>query len=561
MLDATSELTVTDLFCGAGGSSDGARRAQLHGETPVTIKLALNHWARAIETHNHNFPATDHDCCDISATDPRRYRRTKILLAGPSCTNHTIAAGRKKYQRGARGTTKDMFEGWGIDPAAEKSRSTMWDVIRFAEHHQYDLIIVENVVEAAQWVLYDAWLLGMKSLGYEHQVVYFNSQFAWPTPQSRDRLYVIFWKQGMRRPNLEFTPPAWCPQCAKNVAAVQSWKRPTQVWGRYDRQYVYCCPQCASIVRPYYFCAANAIDWSLPAPRIGDRAHPLKPKTIARIEAGLRKFAGRAPLLLMTNQEVPGRNLRSVFDPMQTQTTMVPPCLALPPLVIALDQQGGNGGYDYPVSAPFPTQTTNQATGLLIPRTREDRPQDGAEPGPTSTGTPILGLLCETKFAHATNDRTREVSGPWPAQTGQASQALVTVPFLVRLSGQAGEPNGLHALTDPLGTQVAAGSQHALVQPAPFLVSYNRTGGPQSALAALHTVTTVDRHALVAPAELPAVDDCGFRILNPQEIQRAMAFADTYVVLGTQREKIRQLGNAVTPPVMQMLMERCLEVL
>jgi len=30
-----------------------------------------------------------------------------------------------------------------------------------------------------------------------------------------------------------------------------------------------------------------------------------------------------------------------------------------------------------------------------------------------------------------------------------------------------------------------------------------------------------------------------------------------YVVLGTKREKVKQYGNAVTPPVMQMLIERC----
>ena len=44
-------LTLTDLFCGAGGSSTGAI------EVPgVTIRAASNHWKLAVETHNTNHP-------------------------------------------------------------------------------------------------------------------------------------------------------------------------------------------------------------------------------------------------------------------------------------------------------------------------------------------------------------------------------------------------------------------------------------------------------------------------------------------------------------------------
>jgi DNA (cytosine-5)-methyltransferase 1 len=32
-----------------------------------------------------------------------------------------------------------------------------------------------------------------------------------------------------------------------------------------------------------------------------------------------------------------------------------------------------------------------------------------------------------------------------------------------------------------------------------------------------------------------------------------MAFGDGYIVLGTNREKVRQYGNAVTPPVAEVL--------
>ena len=61
--------TVTDLFCGAGGSGLGATAVP-----GVQLVMAANHSPRAIETHQVNFPDCAHDCADISQVEPRRYR-------------------------------------------------------------------------------------------------------------------------------------------------------------------------------------------------------------------------------------------------------------------------------------------------------------------------------------------------------------------------------------------------------------------------------------------------------------------------------------------------------
>jgi DNA (cytosine-5)-methyltransferase 1 len=105
----------------------------------------------------------------------------------------------------------------------------------------------------------------------------------------------------------------------------------------------------------------------------------------------------------------------------------------------------------------------------------------------------------------------------------------------------------------------------SLVVP-PFIVSYyTRTSGMGAALAgvdeSLPTQPTWPVHYIAQPGQMPTVDDCGFRMLQPHEIQRAMAFPGDYVVLGNGREKVKQLGNAVTPPVMAMLIERCVQSL
>lgn len=156
---------MTDLFCGAGGSSTGAI------EVPgVVVKMAANHWALAIETHNTNHPDTDHACADITNTNPRYFPSTDILWASPECTNHSVARGKKRVAQPTLWEERPL-----PDDAAERSRATMWDVPRFAEYHRYKAVIVENVVDAAKWLPFDAWLGAMHSLGYKHEIIYLNS--------------------------------------------------------------------------------------------------------------------------------------------------------------------------------------------------------------------------------------------------------------------------------------------------------------------------------------------------------------------------------------------------
>jgi DNA (cytosine-5)-methyltransferase 1 len=65
----------------------------------------------------------------------------------------------------------------------------------------------------------------------------------------------------------------------------------------------------------------------------------------------------------------------------------------------------------------------------------------------------------------------------------------------------------------------------------------------------------------VQPNKAPVVEDCGFRMLQPHEIKAAMAFPADYRVLGNKREQVRQLGNAVTPPAMNTLIQRVVQSL
>jgi DNA (cytosine-5)-methyltransferase 1 len=491
----------TDIFCGAGGSATGIVAAG--GE----VWTAANHWELAIRTHSANHPRTDHDIADLSETDPRRYRRTPFLWASPECTNHSIAKGKRKPIQ------PDLFGLDATPPEEERSRATMGDVIRFTEHHKYLGLIVENVPDVRVWDQWDKWLTGMLNLGYEHEVVYLNSMFAPPTPQSRDRVYVVFWRKGNRKPNLAITPPAYCDHCAKEVQGVQSWK-PRHSWRiHYLKQYIYCCPHCANQVFPWYVPGAAAIDWTLPITRIGDRDEPLKPKTIRRIQIGLAKYADFLLDVVHTPRDEGGSMVFPLTNPMRTQLGQI-----THGLVVSMGHKGDESR-TRPTTAPLPTQTGRQE----------------------------LGLLVQSSYGR-TKDAARPTSLPWPTQTTAQDMNLFVSPFLVKLYGNS----TTEALTDPIGTQMG-NRHHGLVVP------YYRTGVAATTDEPISTVTGQARHGLLTPGATIAIEDCGYRTISPEEVGIAMNFPGEYIVYGNKRQRTKQYGQGVTPSTAQLLARRLME--
>lgn len=540
----SQDITVTDLFCGAGGSSIGAEKAG------ARLTMAANHWRLAIDTHNTNFPHADHDCADVSQVNPRRYPRTDILIASPECTNHSQAKARK-----VAGPTIWDAEPAGLDEQ-ERSRATMWDVPRFAEWHRYDLVIVENVVEAARWLPFEAWLASMHALGYEHRILSLNSFVAYPTPQSRDRMYVVFWRRGNRPPELDFRADAWCPRCEARVAAVQAWKNGRRI-GRYRQQYVYRCPTCAELAIPFAYPAATAIDWSLPTPRIGDRVRPLAEATLRRIRAGLERYGPAALVAAAGNTwEKPGSGYARAWPvtlpiPVQTAT-------AQHALVVDTAYSGeGHAGKVRPTSDPVMTQTGQQSQALVVPLRTHGR----AEPADRS----VFPTFVAGNAGHALLVRNYGNKGGDPARhvtpVSEVARTVTADPGMALLMRNNGGGAEMVTPVDEVARTITTKGHQSLLT-IPFLVDYHGDGRPWQARgvdAPMGTVETRDRRGLVEPAV--EVDDCGFRMLEPHEIGAAMAFPGDYVVLGNKRERVRQYGNAVTPPVMDVILQRCINSL
>jgi DNA (cytosine-5)-methyltransferase 1 len=576
-------VTATDLFCGAGGSSIGFERL-----ADCELRLGLNHWQRAIETHATNFQHADHDCEDVASLTTaqiRRYPDSDILMASPECTNHSLAKGARRVKPQAASLFDDGPAG---SEEQERSRATMWDVVRFTEQKRlkgkpYKAIVVENVVDAFKWGygddggLFTAWRQAVCALGYESEIVYLNSMFCPPTPQSRDRMYVVYWLRGLRRPDLRFEPRSWCPKCATLVDGRQTWKRiDRSPWGRYGVQYFYGCPECGGAVLPGVFPAASIIDRSLPAPAIGQRAKPLAKNTRERIRRGLERLASE-PFAIRLLQ---GGSPKPLTLPIVTLTQRHDMAMVTPVAGNTFERKPGNRARNA-ATTPLATVHGTPEQALVVPPMGDVVPRD-AELDPLSTQTTTTRsalVMANTENGVPRPDReatqtlrtegglalvyaNRAHSEPKPADAHPA-QAVCTGGHLgvvvMRNNNSRGDSGQMCTPEhEPVRTLATAGHQS-------ILVPYDRTGAPVLAdQEPAMTLTTRDRAAVIYTDE--DIDACGFRMFALHEIAAAMAMSDhphdgEYVVLGNKRERMAQYGNAVTPPVMTEIVRRLLPIL
>ena len=495
-----SDVTLADFFAGLGGTSWGAV------EAGAKVTIAANHWPLAIDNHALNHPDTEHIVANLSLYDPRYFPPTTMGWFSPECTTHSVARG-KKYLAGP-----DLFGETLPDEALERSRATMWDVVRFAEHHRYELVFVENVLEVRRWAPYGSWLQAMHSLGYQHREVSLNSMHAQaygdPAPQSRDRLYVVFWRSGTTPPDIDsiLRPPAWCIRCDDLVESRQSFK-PGRHVGRYRQQYTYVCTKCTTTVEPAWLPASIAIDWSLRGQRIGDRSRDIAAKTRARIAAGIAKFWGPfiAEVAGNTYERRPGVRTWSVDEPLRTLHTTPSKALLVP-------VEGREGVSARPSSEALRTMTTRNETGVVMP------------------------FIAELRGGGST---ARLTADPLATITAGGNHHGLVVPYY---------SNGVAATTaDPLRT-LTTRDRFALV------VRNNSTTGDPACMSTptyepIRTLTGAGNQSLVTAERAEAmVDDCELRMLEPHEQAAGMAFPRDMQWKGAKREKSRMAGNAVTPP-------------
>jgi DNA (cytosine-5)-methyltransferase 1 len=537
-------ITLTDIFCGAGGASHGMEAAGYE------LKLGANHWKVAIETHQLNFQNARHLCADVSNYDMRRLPSTDVLWASPICTEISPAGGRKRKK-----AQLDLLDMQGVhddekprdDGAFERTRATFWDVIRATEVHRYKAVIVENVVDVANdWELFGVWVSAMKVLGYNAQFTsvssaHIGSETNPHAPQWRDRLYITLTREGIRLPDVTPKPLAWCFECSEPVRALQSWRdqRPGRKIGKYRQQYDYRCPntRCRhALVEPYVRPAAAAIDWSNLGVKIGERAeHKLRkltPNTLRKIRLGLQMFAEPTVVTVTHGGNEDGRAFPASAAPLYARTVKAGDGVATPGYLVP---SGGTWRTD-PTSldVPMPARTTRDNDALTVP--------------------PFVTVLRKNGTATGIDDALSTVSA------GGNHHGLTVPPgaegaFYVKNYGARLDPK--HAVkdagTEPFGA-VTTRDHHSLVIP------YRRGAKPHGIGEPISTVATRDAHGLVQDADVD-LDEVRYRMLQPREQLRAQRFADSYQVTGNQGDQTMQAGNAVSSNVAQWLGEQVKKVL
>jgi len=157
-----------DIFCGAGGSSAGARAAG------VEIVAGIDMCSAATGTFAANFPEALAITGRLESLCLNSLRRKTgaidILLASPECTNHTCAK--------------------GAAPRDEASRATAMLVVEYARALEPQWLVLENVVHMRPWSRYGELKLHLQEIGYRlREHVLDSSDFG--VAQRRRRLFLV----------------------------------------------------------------------------------------------------------------------------------------------------------------------------------------------------------------------------------------------------------------------------------------------------------------------------------------------------------------------------------
>lgn len=190
----TNNLTLVDLFCGAGGLSKGF---EMTGRfTPI---LGVDIFTSAMQTYKRNNPNTSTILGDIRKVTNEQFRtvindrHVNVVAAGVPCQGFSIS-NRKRVENDAR-------------------NFLFLEVIRFVNEFNPDVVVIENVsgmrslgngqfIEAISEALSTSGTLG----GYNVNHTFLNAA-DFGVPQLRQRLFFVATRIGL--PNFLFPTPLY----------------------------------------------------------------------------------------------------------------------------------------------------------------------------------------------------------------------------------------------------------------------------------------------------------------------------------------------------------------
>lgn len=507
-------LLYIDLFCGAGGTSTGINLSRLNGEQCAKVVACVNHDANAIASHASNHPEALHFTEDIRTLElsplvehlnnerVENPEALTVLWASLECTNFSRAKGGQPRDADSRTLAEHLF--------------------RYIEAINPDYIQIENVEEFMSWGEVDEngkpiskdkgksylrWVRNVKRYGYnfEHRIMNAADYGAYT---SRKRFFGIFAKKGLP---IVFPEPTHCKNgCRGLFQDLQPWKP-----------------------------VRDVLDFDNEGKSIFCRKKPLSEKTLERIYAGLIKFVagGKDAFLIKynsVNQKTGKYCPPSVDDPCPTVACQSRLALAK---VSFLSKQFSGAPYDKNISVESPAGTittvdhhafvtVHYGNGYNLPIDR---------PAPTLTTKDKLAMVSVHFMAneYSGGGQLSSIDVPNPAVLTNPKQKLVTCErFLMNPQFcSAGS-----SVDDPCFTLIARMDKRP-----PHLVV---TELGEVAVQILDTDSPMTCKIKEFMA-LYGIVDIKMRMLDIKELTKIMGFPENYVLIGTQAEQKKFIGNAV----------------
>jgi DNA (cytosine-5)-methyltransferase 1 len=496
------KLLYIDLFCGAGGTSTGIEAAQMDSEQCAKVIACVNHDANAIASHASNHPSALHFVEDIRTLElsPLLAHLAKCKVKYPDASIVLWASLEcTNFSRAKGGKARDA-----------DSRTLAEHLFRYIEAINPDYIQIENVEEFMTWGdldengrpvskdkgrLYTQWVENVKSYGYnfDHRILNSADYGAYT---SRKRFFGIFAKHGLP---ISFPDPTHFKQPS-------TWQ---QAW------------------KP----VGDVLDFNDEGNSIFDRKKPLVDKSLERIYAGLVKFVAGGKEAFM----------------------------------VKYNSMNKGGKYHAPgIDSPCPVVSTQNRLGMACVNFLSK--QFGGTPagknigvsGPAGTITTIDHHAFIS--VHYGNGYVKPVNMPAPTVTTKDRFALVSpVPlkgWRYLMNPQFSSAGG--SVEKPCFTLIAR-----MDKMPPYLVKAATSGQCPSFIKMregriVYEICDTDSEVTRKIKEFMAlygIMDVKMRMLKVPELKRIMGFPENYMLIGTQAEQKKFIGNAVEVNMARVLCE------
>lgn len=518
------KLLYIDLFCGAGGTSTGVSAARLNGERCAEVIACVNHDANAIASHASNHPEAMHYTEDIrtlklSPLVAHTERKRKeypgalvVLWASLECTNFSKAKGGKPRDADSRTLAEHLF--------------------RYIEALKPDYIQIENVEEFMSWgdmdenskpismdkgKSYTRWVQHVKRYGYKFDYRILNAA-DYGAYTSRKRYFGIFARKELP---VVFPEPTYAKEPQKTLFnELKRWKP-----------------------------VKDVLDLDDEGVSIFMRKKPLSERTLERIYAGLVKFVAGGKDAFLVKWNSMNRNgvyhAASLDAPSPVVATQNR--LGIATVQFLSKQYSGHPeSKNSSVNDPAGTITCKDHHAFISAYYGNGHNHSVDMPSPVLTTKDRLSLIQSEQFIDMQYGNGTAASVEVPANTVTVNPKfnLVTVKRHYLMNPQFRSAGG--SIEKPCFTLIAR-----MDKTPPYLVT---TENGEVAIEVYSTDSPMTAKIKEFMA-LYGIIDIKMRILKISELKRIMGFPEDYVLVGTQADQKKFIGNAVEVNMARMLCE------